>query len=305
MLRNIHVLLLALVVALAGCAEKTPPADPPASGGSTDDGDDTETPPTATPVRAATFMAADYTFTGPANVSAGWVTFTLENTGSEPHELYISSLGGQTFEEFQDLLQEDMASMGDENATEEGPMDENATEEGPPEPGIGGIHPGMERSATVKLAPGGYVLACWIPSPDGVPHAFKGMVAELTVTAAAENPTPTGEDTTITIADGNVTIAPAFTAGAHTVKVVNSGTDASEDFLGLQFVQLDGNATPADFIAAFGPDASGPPPGKAWGGLTGVAGGKSAWFTVDLPAGRYAILSFDHEPRSVAEFTVA
>lgn len=300
------VVVLALVVAAAGCAETTPPpggGDDLPGGGSTGGGDE--------PRRAATITAVDYAFAGvPAGVAAGWVTFTLKNDGDEPHELYIASLGDMTFGEFQDLVREDMEGgesgedAGDGNATD-GADDEEAPEEGPPVPGVGGIHPDLERSATIRLEEGAYVLACWIPSPDGTPHAFKGMLAQLNVTAAEANPTPSGEDTTITIAEGNVTIAPAFTSGAHTVKAVNTGADPGEDFLGLQFVKLDANATGQDFIDAFGPNATGPPPGQAWGGLTGLPGGETAWFEVDLPAGRYAILSFDRVPRVVTTFTVA
>lgn len=46
------------------------------------------------------------------------------------------------------------------------------------------------------LTPGTYVIACFIPAPDGQSHAAKGMVAEITVTAPA------------TVAVPNVTASP-------------------------------------------------------------------------------------------------
>ena len=38
-------------------------------------------------------------------------------------------------------------------------------------------------NATVMLQPGTYLLGCWIPSDDGVPHLMKGMIRQLTVVA--------------------------------------------------------------------------------------------------------------------------
>jgi hypothetical protein len=34
---------------------------------------------------------------------------------------------------------------------------------------------------TEALGPGRYAMVCFIPAPDGVPHALKGMVSEFTV----------------------------------------------------------------------------------------------------------------------------
>ena len=35
---------------------------------------------------------------------------------------------------------------------------------------------------TVDLAPGRYLLLCWVPDPaDGVPHVMKGMVTEVVI----------------------------------------------------------------------------------------------------------------------------
>jgi len=33
----------------------------------------------------------------------------------------------------------------------------------------------------IELEPGTYALTCFIPGPDGTPHAFTGMAVEITV----------------------------------------------------------------------------------------------------------------------------
>lgn len=315
-------LLLALAVALAGCAEKTttPPANDADDGGATSDGttdDQGEEAP-----RQATFTAAEYSFSGPDAVAAGWVTLTLDNVGAEWHEMVLLPIPeGKTFADFQAMLDADMG-MDSEGSADDTNMtghagdnltgDDNMTgdagdDEEPPVGGIGAIIGGAQNTVTMKLAEGGYIIACWIPAPDGAPHAFKGMIAQLNVTAAPANAEPTGEDVTITVEDGNATISPAFTPGNHTVKAVNPGTDAESDGSGVQFVKLDEGVTAREFGAYFMDEANatGPPPGRPWGGLTYLPAGETAFFEVDLVPGDYAILSIDHGFRAIAEFTVA
>ncbi|MGH2533844.1 MAG: hypothetical protein ACRDJW_16250 [Thermomicrobiales bacterium] len=46
------------------------------------------------------------------------------------------------------------------------------------------FEPGQQGDmALVGLEPGVYTLVCFIPAPDGVPHAVKGMVTQITITA--------------------------------------------------------------------------------------------------------------------------
>lgn len=43
--------------------------------------------------------------------------------------------------------------------------------------------PGERMALDVQLAPGSYGFLCFVASPDGTPHAFKGMAVEVTVRA--------------------------------------------------------------------------------------------------------------------------
>ncbi|HEX2171504.1 MAG TPA: hypothetical protein VHL09_03550, partial [Dehalococcoidia bacterium] len=120
-----------------------------------------------------TFNAADYSFSGPDTVPAGWTSIRLVNQGQEPHHLTLLKLAeGRTVADFMNAMQSDAP-----------PPPGLFTEEGGPN----GITPGTDAIAVVNLEPGTYILACFSPSPDGTPHIAKGMMKPLTVT-----PAPTG-----------------------------------------------------------------------------------------------------------------
>ena len=52
--------------------------------------------------------------------------------------------------------------------------------------GSGAISQGIENWWTVTLAPGNYIVVCFVPDPaDGAPHAMKGMVQQFAVTATS------------------------------------------------------------------------------------------------------------------------
>ena len=95
-------------------------------------------------------------------ISAGVVTFEVENAGSEDHELAFIPGGG------------------DVPMTPEGTPDEDALEAaGAFE--LEAFGPGTTCAATYQLDPGTYTLFCIVESPDGMTHHRKGMVATLTV----------------------------------------------------------------------------------------------------------------------------
>lgn len=99
-------------------------------------------PPTSTPtpqINKVSFTAEDYSFTGPASITAGMTAITLVNEGEELHHQQLVKLAeGMTV---QGLLAE---------------LESDA--EGPPPPGIsisGGVAaltPGVSGSVTWKLA---------------------------------------------------------------------------------------------------------------------------------------------------------
>jgi len=116
-----------------------------------------------------------------------------------------------------------------------------------------------------------------------------GMEKPLTVipmsTVAFDEPTP---DLTITQRDFHFEISKPITAGTHTIHVINEGGQPHEAVV----VKLAPGATVKDFVAAFEPNASGPPPGRPVGGLVGLDRGGRGFFTTTFDPGRYAVLCF-------------
>lgn len=113
--------------------------------------------------------AVEYAFEGvPETVPAGSTALGFSNEGDAAHELVVFRLvDGKTLDDFLSLEGEDDPRV-----------DEIVDEE------VGGTfsEPGGEVTyANLELAPGTYVLACFVPGPEGKSHAEHGMTAQFTV----------------------------------------------------------------------------------------------------------------------------
>tara|TARA_B100000315_G_scaffold212017_1_gene209144 strand:+ start:2449 stop:3285 length:837 start_codon:yes stop_codon:yes gene_type:complete len=240
----------------------------------------TSTPlPTPTPVpqiNEVSFAAIDFGYTGPSSIPAGMTRMSLTNEGQELHHQQLIKLPEGTSSE--DLMA----------AFAQGPG-------APPPPGIesaGGVSvlaPGGSGTATLNLQPGNYVMICFVPNGEGVPHFALGMATPLTVTEAtgplAAEP---DSDLTVDMFDFGFKLSEPITAGTHTIEVTNSGPQDHEAFL----VQLAPGATALDFMAAFAPGAEGPPPGLPLGGFQSIANGGGGFFTANYAPGNYALVCF-------------
>lgn len=102
----------------------------------------------------------DFDFEAP---TAGAVSFVMANEGEEPHFMGIGKLQeGVTVE--QAIQSDDPSEVTEWTAESE----------------VAG--PGEEAALTVEnLEPGEYGMVCFVPAPDGQPHAFKGMAVQFTV----------------------------------------------------------------------------------------------------------------------------
>ncbi|MCA1813408.1 MAG: amidohydrolase family protein [Halobacteriales archaeon] len=305
---------------LAGCT--TPSSPPPggdtgSTGGNGGTGNATNPPPPGAPA-SYTFVATEYSFSGPASISGGWVTLHLRNDGTEPHEMGLMRIENHTWTEFITLFQQ-MMGPPPANGTEGNMTGGNASDhhdEAPPEwvresGGAGGVDPGMTSTVTLQLAPGTYAIACFVHGPDGQPHAAHGMVRQLNVTAPASAATPAlpTPDTQVGLIEFNFTSQPAaVAAGRHVIHVSDKG-GAPHMF---QILKLKGNTTGAELLAMLaGPPPEGmegPPPFQGWGGVSTLQPGMDAYTTVDFSAGRYLYVCFvdDHVAKGMArELTVA
>lgn len=229
-------------------------------------------------INEVTFTATDYAFAGPDTLSAGWNRITLENEGGELHH-------GQLLRLPPDRTMKDLISAMQEDPNH--PPDWLSYAGGP------GVYiPGESGAALVDLEAGNYVLICVLPDAEGVPHAAHGMMKPVTVTAgdgrvAAE---PVATDVTMHLADYSFTLSKEVSAGTHTVRVENDGSEPHE----VAVVRLAPGATAQEFVASFAPEAPpGPPPGQPIGGLQVIEPGEAGYFTAQFESGAtYALICF-------------
>jgi len=258
-MRVAPLLLTSLLV--AGCAKEAPVPAPP-----------------ATPQQVSV-TANDFGYVMPTEpVHAGLTTFTLVNQGQEVHHITLLHLtDGKTMDDF-------MAAM-----QAPGPLPAWAVAMGGPNAAL----PGGEANATLVLEPGHYVVACFIPSPDGVLHAAKGMMMGMEVQPASGPVAalPAG-DLTVTLLDYSFTFSQPPAAGTTTFTVSNAGKEVHEVVL----VQLAPGATAAQVGAWFDGGEQGPPPGTPVGGVSGLNPGQVENFTATLAPGSYGLLCFAPAP---------
>lgn len=111
---------------------------------------------------------SDYAFAVP-NIAAGSHTFHIVNEGTKTHEVQLIRLNdGVTSQQY-------LAAMA-------------PGAKGPPpgafNGGPGALRPGLDNYWTVTFTPGNYLMVCFVPDADGVPHVMKGMIRELTISAS-------------------------------------------------------------------------------------------------------------------------
>lgn len=228
----------------------------------------------ATPSDTITVTATDYAFDAPAQVPAGATALRLSNRGKELHHAQLIKLEeGKTVE---DVLKAIKAP---------GPLPRWIKFVGGPN----AVAPGQDAVATSDLAPGSYAFVCVIPSPDGVPHLAKGMIRAFEVTgsaaAAQELPAP---DVTITLVDYDFRTSGSLTAGAHTIRVENAGSQVHE----LALLKLAPGKKVEDFAHWAESGMKGAPPAEPVGGVVGLEKNGSGSFAANLTAGDYGLICF-------------
>jgi plastocyanin len=254
--------------------------------------------------RVVTVHAKEFAFDIPKSIPAGPTTFRLVNDGKESHHLSIIKLEqGKTIADFGEALKG-------------GAPPEWAVAYGGPNAAV----PGQTIAATIDMEPGNYVVVCFIPSPgEQAPHAMKGMIAPLTVTAggvaqagaaAAESMEDPKPDLHLVMKEYGYQFSKPVTAGKHTIHVMNIGTQEHEAAL----VKLAPGKSMKDFDAWLVSGMKGPAPADPAPGMAGLGKGRTGSFDTNLTAGRYGVICWipdakDGKPHSmhgmVQEFTVA
>jgi len=254
-MRKLHVVFAAVLLLFVATAC----GDDDSGGGA---GDDAAAP------TVVNLTAKDYTFELPATIEGGTIELNYKNDGAEPHfAAFAKAAAGKTFADVKAAL---TAPPGGEAPAGPPPFTEEA--------GAATVDPGGSAAMTFDLEAGTYALFCALPSPDGVPHAAKGMVVEVTVTEGEPVAQP---DTvgTITGKEFALSAPPEFDEGDNVVGLTNDGTQLHE----INLVELQDGKTVEDLVA-WEASGAGPPPGKFLSGVA-VAPGSSGTSTFDFKSG--------------------
>jgi hypothetical protein len=237
-------------------------------------------PPTAPAAPAAvTIKGADFSFEAPDSLPAGLTTIDFQNVGQEYHHVQLARLNdGVTLPQLQEALQKE-GEAAIRLVTLVG--------------GVAALDPGGNGSVTLELANGQYVLLCFIPSADNVPHLAKGMIRPLTVTGSASAAASVPQAAvTVDMEDFHFTMPAEVKAGRQVWKVVNKGPQPHE----ISIARLADGKT-LDEAAAWFAKPEGPPPFQLVGGMQGMnAGAPDAYINLDLQPGSYVAMCAIPDP---------
>jgi len=253
-----------------------------------------------------TLGAQDFAFALPDTLAGGLVHVSFMNSGQEDHHAQFIRLNdGVTFEQYDATMDAILQALPTEGEVAFMRLFEIANVAGGPAP----LGPGKQADVVFDLAQGQYVLVCFIPSPDGVPHMMKGMTKRLVVTAPpARQPDPPVAAGTVDMADFAFATVPAIAAGQTVLEVTNSGQEPHE----MAVVRLKGISASQlhEMLSAPPPGPgsappTGPPPFEFVGGVQAMASGQRAWVTLDLTPGEYAMVCFVPSPANQGKPHVA
>lgn len=265
--------------------------------------------------KAYSFEAQDYSFNGPATIEGGLVTLQLKNTGKEPHHLQLLKFNtGVTMDQLTAAI-----ATGDETA-----IFKLVSFPG----GVGTVDPNGNAEIIANLSEGQYALACFVQSPDGIPHLAKGMVKPLTVTAPTASAAPSVQaGQTVTMKDFAYDGPTSLSPGRTVIRIDNTGPQVHEMnvlklapgkqvqdvvnfFKAMAGPPAGASAKPAASApakpaasavggaSAAAKPAGGPPPFSSAGGANAESQNVTEWAVVNLDAGDYVLICNIPDPAS-------
>ena len=239
----------------------------------------------AAELNAATFAAADFSFTVEGAITPGMNEISLTNGGAQTHHAQLLALDeGKTFDD----VMAAMAAMAEGGEA----LPEWAHFAGGPS----AVDPGQSATVTQEFNAGTYVLLCFIPDPaDGVAHVEKGMVTSFVVEGEDNGAEAPEADITVSGGDYSFDVPETVEAGETVIEFKNDGAEAHE----MALVKLNEGASLEDVLAA-----QGPPPAAFIGGVQGIEPGARALASVNLDAGNYGLLCFFANAEGAPHFTL-
>jgi len=235
-----------------------------------------------------TVKAGEYTYVLKGNPKAGWTQINFENAGVENHMMagFHLKKGTTPAQLKKALLSQDQSALTKIAASGGDPSVSGL-------PAL--VGPGQKTTALTELTPGTYGIACFVPAPDGSPHAAHGMFKVFTVSGKSNLKPPTDGVAEVSLSDTAITVPSGDAPKNLTAKVTNTGTTVHS----FQLVKLAEGKTLDDANTYFntlfntGKAPEGDAPATLVGGVQEVAPGGIAYVEWSLPAGNYGYVSTD------------
>ena len=276
-------ILALMLILLAACRPSVATTESPTAAPPTAKPTDAPVEPAANTDAIAEIKidAADYSYTAPETINAGWVRVTLTNSGQEPHHVQFLRLNdGVTVQQFEEALKQ-----------AEGRALAMTQQVG----GVGAVAPGITAQAEINLPAGEYVILCLIPSPsDHVAHHAKGMLKSLTVQGGGSSASEPQADLTIHMADFKFDLPESLPAGPLTIQVINDGPEPHE----FNIMKLADGETVEDVMQFLSGAAGGPPPFIPVGGMNGLDKGLTGYAELNLEPGNYVAICNIPSPKA-------
>jgi len=254
--------------------------------GDDDDSESADAKPTAFAITATAEGTKKKALAFPATVKAGLVTITLTNDDKVGRSAKIIRVtGDQTVDDVLKIIDAEEATKIPSFMQDGG--------------GLGAVPPGTTASATQVLAPGKWVVWDDEGGDEGPGNSDLGAKGECTVTGEASDAELPDQAATVTATDEGEGKAKEYDfvfdglkAGTNAVRFENTGDELHHAL----FFPMSKSATikqVEEFVGSEG-EAGGPPPiDFAKGvGTTVIDGGIAQNISLDLKAGKYAVVCF-------------
>ena len=255
-----------------------------------DDDEDTASSDAAKPVSfqitATAEGAKQKALEFPSSIKAGLVDVTLRNNDTSPRSAQIIRVEG-------DHTVDDVLKIVDAEEPEEIPtwMEDGG--------GLGSVKPGVTATATQVLAPGKYVIWDDEGGDEGPSNSELGAKGEFTVTGPAVDVELPAREATVTATDDGQGEDKTYDfefaglkAGTNEVRFENTGDELHHAL----FFPMRQGATIKQVEEAFASEGEpeGPPPVDFANGVgtTVIDGGIAQNISLDLKAGKYAVVCF-------------
>lgn len=244
----------------------------------------------------------------PSRIESGWTTFKYNNKSTETHFFIFEKMPeGVTIENynnelippfkaaFNHLLNDEMEEAMKE--FEKIPAWWNDVKLGG---GVGLISPKSIAESTIYMHPGTYVMECYVRMPNGMPHAFYGMLKEIEVTEEKNNNREPSYDYKISISSiEGITFQDSIKAGDYQLAINFKDQKQYETLLGhdVNLVRLKNISkldTLANWINAANIKAfrTPVPEGLTFlGGVEDLEEGETGYFKTQLKKGTYVLIS--------------